>query len=199
MAAHGRCFAQLLDHWELSRPSVVAHDVGGAVALRTLLLEAELSGPDPLRRGQRRRVGTRTLQTLPGTRGCLPEASGLCARSTGRRPPTARHAHRVPARSSRCVPRTVAGASGQAAFYRQYSQIRQKDTLAYEHLLGDLSLPVRFLWGREDRILPPQYAEWLHARVPHAELHWIDGAGHLLQEDAPGQLLACLTTGFSSA
>lgn len=55
------------------------------------------------------------------------------------------------------------------------------------------------LWGREDRIFPPEYAEWLHERVPHAELHWIDDAGHLLQEDGPGQLLACLTSGFASA
>lgn len=39
LAAHSRNFAQLLDHWGLSRPSVVAHDIGGAVALRTLLLE----------------------------------------------------------------------------------------------------------------------------------------------------------------
>lgn len=34
---------------------------------------------------------------------------------------------------------------------------------------------------------PPQYAEWLHERAPQAELHWIEGAGHLLQEDAPGR------------
>ncbi|MFI0237772.1 alpha/beta fold hydrolase [Streptomyces sp. NPDC016845] len=39
----------------------------------------------------------------------------------------------------------------------------------------------RIVWGREDRILPPEYAEWLHARIPPAELHWIEGAGHLLQ------------------
>ncbi|MEU5138957.1 alpha/beta fold hydrolase [Streptomyces sp. NPDC021139] len=91
------------------------------------------------------------------------------------------------------------GEAGQAAFYRQYSQIRQADTVAYEHLLGGVSIPVRLVWGREDRILPPQYAEWLHERVPHAELHWIEDAGHLLQEDAPGQLLACLAPGFASA
>jgi pimeloyl-ACP methyl ester carboxylesterase len=53
--------------------------------------------------------------------------------------------------------------------------------------------------GREDRILPPECAEWLHERVPHAELHWMDEAGHLLQEDAPGRLLTCLTAGFAAA
>ncbi|MEU9193164.1 alpha/beta fold hydrolase [Streptomyces hundungensis] len=63
--------------------------------------------------------------------------------------------------------------------------MRQADTAAHEHLLGGVSIPVRILWGREDRIFPPEYAEWLHERVPHAELHWIDDAGHLLQEDGP--------------
>ncbi|WP_461144830.1 alpha/beta fold hydrolase [Salinifilum aidingensis] len=52
------------------------------------------------------------------------------------------------------------------------------------------------MWGSEDRILPPRYARWLHDRIPHAELHWIDGAGHVLQEDAPAQLLAHLTSTF---
>ncbi|WP_424894072.1 alpha/beta fold hydrolase [Streptomyces sp. SAI-195] len=63
-------------------------------------------------------------------------------------------------------------------------------------MLDGISVPVRIIWGREDRILPPEYAEWLRDRVPHAELHWIEGAGHLLQEDAPGRLSALLTSGF---
>ncbi|MFD3779332.1 alpha/beta fold hydrolase, partial [Streptomyces sp. NPDC058612] len=39
LAAHARNFARLLEHWQLSRPSVIAHDIGGAVALRALLME----------------------------------------------------------------------------------------------------------------------------------------------------------------
>jgi pimeloyl-ACP methyl ester carboxylesterase len=85
------------------------------------------------------------------------------------------------------------GPAGQVAFYRQYRQIRQADTADYEHLLAGMSIPTRLVWGREDRILPPQYAEWLHDRLPHAQLSWVEGAGHLLQEDAPAQLLAHLT------
>lgn len=41
LAAHARNLARLLDHWELTCPSVIAHDIGGAVALRTLLLEGK--------------------------------------------------------------------------------------------------------------------------------------------------------------
>ncbi|MBK6033655.1 alpha/beta fold hydrolase, partial [Streptomyces sp. MBT59] len=39
LAAHTRVFTGLLDHWGLESPRVIAHDIGGAVALRALLLE----------------------------------------------------------------------------------------------------------------------------------------------------------------
>ena len=38
LAARGRVFTELLAHWGLERPLVVAHDFGGAVSLRALLL-----------------------------------------------------------------------------------------------------------------------------------------------------------------
>ncbi|MGH3658366.1 MAG: alpha/beta fold hydrolase, partial [Micromonosporaceae bacterium] len=38
LAAQGGVFRELLDHWGLAEPLVVAHDFGGAVALRTHLL-----------------------------------------------------------------------------------------------------------------------------------------------------------------
>ncbi|MFD6421450.1 alpha/beta fold hydrolase [Streptomyces sp. NPDC060198] len=197
LAAHARRFAALLDHWELSSPSVVAHDIGGAVALRTLLLERRnyrdltlfdaVSGGD-WERGLFRLFleHTEVFEQLPEyAHEALVAAHLRHATHVGFRPGVL-DAYLAPWR----------GAAGQAAFYRQYSQIRQADTAPYEDLLGSISLPVRLIWGREDRILPPEYARWLHERVPHAELHWIEGAGHLLQEDAAGQLAAHLTSGF---
>lgn len=88
------------------------------------------------------------------------------------------------------------GDAGQAAFNRQYSQLKPEHTAEYEKLLGEITIPARLIWGTEDRILPPHYARWLHDRIPHAELHWIEGAGHVLQEDAPAQLLAYLMSAF---
>jgi pimeloyl-ACP methyl ester carboxylesterase len=197
LAAHARNFARLLDHWELSSPSVVAHDIGGAVALRTLLLEGRsyrdlilfdaVSGGE-WERGLFRLIleHTEVFQQLPDYAHEALVASHLRhATHVGLRPGVL-DAYLAPWR----------GTAGQAAFYRQYRQIRQNDTFAYEHLLGELSLPIRLIWGREDRILPPEYGEWLHERIPHAELHWIEGAGHLLQEDAPGRLMAHLTAEF---
>ncbi|MFE7441185.1 alpha/beta fold hydrolase [Streptomyces chartreusis] len=199
LAAHARNLARLLDHWELSRPSVVAHDIGGAVALRTLLLEErsyqDLTLFDAVSGGEWERglfqlilEHSDVLQQLPDyAHEALVASHMRHATNIGFRPEVL-DAFLMPWR----------GAAGQAAFYRQYRQIRQADTADYEHLLSSMSLPVRLIWGREDRILPSQYATWLHERIPHAELHWVEGAGHLLQEDAPGQLSSFLTAGFPS-
>jgi pimeloyl-ACP methyl ester carboxylesterase len=39
LAAQARVLTRLLEHWQLVRPSLVAHDIGGAITLRALLLE----------------------------------------------------------------------------------------------------------------------------------------------------------------
>lgn len=193
LAAQAQNFTRLLDHWGLSSPSVVAHDIGGAIALRALLIEGaayrDLTLFDAVSGGEWERGLFRLILNHPDVFDQLPSyahealvASHLRnATEVGFRP-GALEAFLDPWR----------GPEGQAAFYRQYSQIHQADTVEYEPLLGELSLPVHIIWGRQDRILPPEYAEWLHERVPHARLSWIEGAGHLLQEDAPAQLVGHL-------
>ncbi|MGW0664707.1 alpha/beta fold hydrolase [Streptodolium elevatio] len=197
LAAHARNFAGLLDHWSLSRPSVVAHDIGGAVALRTLLLEGreyrDLTLFDAVSGGEWERGLFRLILEHADVFRELPDYAHEALVAAHMRHAT--HAGFRPGVLEAFLAPWL-GADGQAAFYRQYRQIRQADTAAYEDLLGEISIPVRIIWGREDRILPPNYAEWLRERIPHAELHWIEGAGHLLQEDAAAQLSAHLTAGF---
>ena len=194
LAAQARNFTGLLEHWELARPSVVAHDIGGAIALRALLLEdasyGDLTLFDAVSGGDWERGLFRLILEHADVFAQLPDYAHEAlveshlqhATHLGLRPEVL-DAFLAPWR----------GAAGQAAFYRQYSQLRQSDTAEYEHLLGKISIPMRLIWGREDQILPPEYAEWLHERVPTAELSLVEGAGHLLQEDAPARLLAQLT------
>lgn len=58
---------------------------------------------------------------------------------------------------------------------------------------SELAIPVLICWGTDDGWLPPYKAEELAAAIPAAQLRWLSGAGHLVQEDAPAQLLAFLT------
>ncbi len=43
-----------------------------------------------------------------------------------------------------------------------------------------LRVPTQILWGRSDKLIIPAYADRWKELVPHAELTWIEEAGHLL-------------------
>jgi pimeloyl-ACP methyl ester carboxylesterase len=199
LAAQARNFAGLLDHWGLSHPTVVAHDIGGAVALRALLLEEaeyrDLILFDAVSGGDWERGLFRLLLRHADVFGQLPDYAHEALVASHMRQAT--HVGLRPEVLDACLA-PWRGPAGKAAFLRQYTQLRQSDTAPYEHLLGGLSLPMRIIWGREDRILPREYAERLHEKVPHAPLYWVDDAGHLLQEDAPARLLGHLTSELSA-
>ncbi|ALE73514.1 alpha/beta hydrolase [Pseudonocardia sp. EC080610-09] len=193
LAAQARRFAGLLDHWGLTAPSVVANDIGGAVVLRAHLLESaryrDLTVFDAVSGGRWERGLFQLMREHPEVFAALPGyahealvAAHLRNASHRGLHPDVLEAHLAPWR----------GPEGQAAFYRQYRQLAEADTRPYEHLLDTITVPVRLLWGRHDRILPPEYGVWLHERIPHSTLHWFDDAGHLLQEDRPAELTAHL-------
>ena len=190
LAAQARNFTQLLDRWKLKRPSVVACDIGGAIVLRALLLEraeyADLTLFDAVTGGTWEhglfgliREHHDVFERLPGyAHEALVTAHLRNGTHRGYRPGVL-ETYLAP----------WLGADGQAAFYRQYRQLSQSDTADYEHLLGTIDIPVTLLWGRDDQILPAPHGEWIAERVRNRGLTWIDGAGHLLPEDAPAQLL----------
>ncbi|PYF96258.1 Pimeloyl-ACP methyl ester carboxylesterase [Georgenia satyanarayanai] len=77
-------------------------------------------------------------------------------------------------------------ATGRASFFEH--QVRHYDSRYTEELtgrLGDLAVPVRILWGEEDRWQPLHYAHRLATDIPGAELRVVPGAGHFVMEDAP--------------
>lgn len=84
-------------------------------------------------------------------------------------------------------------AAGQPAFYRQTSQNDQRFTDEIQHRYGEIELPVLICWGAEDTWIPVARGHELASLVPGCELRLIEGAGHLVQEDAPAELTAALT------
>ncbi|WP_328706956.1 alpha/beta fold hydrolase [Clavibacter zhangzhiyongii] len=49
--------------------------------------------------------------------------------------------------------------------------------------LRDLELPALFVWGPRDPIFSDVYLSDLLERLPHADVHRVEGAGHLVAED----------------
>lgn len=196
LAAQARRLARLVEHWGLEEPSVVANDIGGAIVLRAHLIESvryrDLTLFDAVSGGNWERGLFRLVREHPEV---FDELPGYAHEAL-----VTAHLHHATHLGLRpeVLERFLAplrGTAGQAAYYRQYRQLSEADTRPYEPLLADIDIPVRLLWGRQDRILPPEYGTWLHERIPHSTLQWIDDAGHLLQEDAPAQLTAHLLAG----
>ncbi|NMO89783.1 alpha/beta fold hydrolase [Actinomycetospora sp. TBRC 11914] len=191
LGVQNELFAALLDHWGLRRPDVVAHDFGGATALRTHLLD----GRD-----------YRTL-TLIDPVALSPTGSELVRAARGHAdayaalPP---YVHEAVLRAyvDSGVHRTLdetemrryldpwTGEVGQAAFYRQIAQMHDRYTDDIADRLGDVRCPTTILWGARDGWIPVARGHDLAARIPGADLRVVDDAGHLLQEDSPETVVA---------
>ena len=46
-------------------------------------------------------------------------------------------------------------------------------------------MPTLLLWGPRDPVFADRYLRDLQRRLPHAQTHRFEGAGHLVIEDAP--------------
>lgn len=51
--------------------------------------------------------------------------------------------------------------------------------------LHRIEVPVKIVWGAQDKILPVAFAHEFKRLIPHAELHIVEGAGHLPQAEKP--------------
>lgn len=186
LGVQSAAFTALVEHWGLEQPHVVAHDYGGAVALRTHLLDG---------------VAYASL--------CLVDVVALRPWGSPFFTLVREHADvfaQLPAAVHRgAVEAYVAGAShrglrpdeltmlvdpwsddeGRAAFYRQIAQADERFTDDIEPLLHRVAAPTHIVWGEEDTWIPVDRAARLHEAVAGSTLTLVPGAGHLVQLDQP--------------
>jgi pimeloyl-ACP methyl ester carboxylesterase len=55
--------------------------------------------------------------------------------------------------------------------------------------LHRIDVPVKIIWGKEDRILPVAFMEEYKRLMPKAQTHVVEGAGHLPQAEKPEQFV----------
>ncbi|GAA0522288.1 alpha/beta hydrolase [Saccharopolyspora thermophila] len=80
---------------------------------------------------------------------------------------------------------------GRVSFFEH--QVRHYDSTPTERvapLLPTLTMPTRIVWGAEDRWQPLHYAQRLVRDIPGAQLTVVPAAGHFLMEDAPASVVA---------
>lgn len=49
-------------------------------------------------------------------------------------------------------------------------------------------VPVKMIWGMQDWVFTGQVLDEMHKRIPHAQVHRIDRAGHYVLEEAPQEV-----------
>lgn len=193
LAVQGRLLAALVRHWGVDAPHLVAHDFGGATALRGWILH-----------GLRYRA-----LTLVDPVALSPWGSPFVAHVRRHEAafaglPDPFH-HALLARYVRgAVHREISdgdldaylspwtGDVGKAAFYAQIAQMDLRHTAEIEPRLAEVDCPTTIVWGEEDAWLPRDQGRRLAQILPNARLVAAPGAGHLVQEDAPEVILAAI-------
>ncbi len=190
----GELLADLVTEWGLDRPHVIAHDVGGAVALRAHLLHdvpfASLALVDVVALAPWGSDFFRLVRDHAGVFAAVPDQmhEGLIRAYIGG---ASRRGLRPDEADMLAEP--WLSSEGKAAFYRQIAQADQRHTDEIEPLYPRIELPVMILWGEDDTWIPLDRARRLAEIVPGARLRTIPDAGHLIQLDAPSEVAVELT------
>lgn len=191
LATQGELFAHLLGEWDLARPHVVAHDIGGAVALRARLLHgasyASLCLTDVVALSPWGSEFFTLVKEHSDVFQRLPPAVHRGAAEAYVRGASHRG---LDEQDLAVLVDPWTGDEGQAAFYRQIAQADEADTDEVEPSYGTLTEPVHVVWGAEDTWIPVDRAHRLASLIPGASLSVVPGAGHLIQLDAPEALTA---------
>jgi pimeloyl-ACP methyl ester carboxylesterase len=197
LGIQNRVLAALLEHWGLRRPHVVAHDFGGATALRAHLLDGceyeKLLLIDPV---AMRPWGSPFVQHVRAHEAAFAGVPDDIQRAilTAYIQGAAFHALRPEALEAYAAP--WLGLTGKPAFYRQIAQMDERYTDEVESRYGAMRCPVRLLWGAEDQWIPVERGRELARRIPGCALTEVPECGHLVQEDAPEVVVAAALTFF---
>jgi pimeloyl-ACP methyl ester carboxylesterase len=186
ITGQGRVLAELLERWSLEAPGLVGHDIGAATVLRAHLVEGRAAGrialvdavavhPWNTSTTMHIRAHLDAYRTMPMH--IYEEVIKAHLRTAVHRPldDEALAAYLAPWQ----------GEHGQAAYFRKIAQWTDEDVGALEPLLRAIRVPVRILWGEDDRWLDRSVAERLRALIRDADLRLIPHAGHFSPEDAP--------------
>ncbi|MBD3257301.1 alpha/beta fold hydrolase [candidate division GN15 bacterium] len=193
LAVQNQVLAELLDHWGLDEPMIVGHDFGGTTVLRTHLIGKRSFermvlvdpvavapwGSDFFRHVNQHEA---VFQDLPPY---IHEAV-VTAYVRG-----AMHQPMPPDTLAGIVAPWL-GPEGQRGFYRQIAQADQRFTDEVEPKYGSIDCPVLIVWGEEDQWIPIDRGRKLHAAMAESRFVSIPDAGHLVQEDAPAELVSQL-------
>ncbi|QMW68066.1 alpha/beta hydrolase [Mumia sp. ZJ1417] len=199
LGVQGEAFVALLAHWGVERPHMVAHDYGGAVALRAHLLHgvpyASLCLVDVV---ALRPWGSAFFRLVKEHADVFTQLPPQIHRGAVEAYVETASYRGLSGEALAMLVDPWLGDEGQAAFYRQIAQADERYTADFEGLLGTVTTPTHVVWGTDDTWIPVDRAHRLHAAIPGSTLTTVPGAGHLIPLDAPVVLATALQRWLSA-
>ncbi|MDI9894303.1 alpha/beta hydrolase [Rhodococcus sp. IEGM 1381] len=193
-------FAMLLDHWRLERPFVIAHDIGGAVALGTHLMRGRdysslylwnVVTLDPWGSPFFRLVANHSdvFAALPA-----PLHTALVSEYI------AGAAHqRLDRDTVAMLAEPWVSDEGQPAFYRQIAQLHPEHTRPIVDALPRVRCATSIGWGQQDPWIPVEQAYRLKQLLPgQSNVITLPGVGHLSPLEAPSLVQQALDAWLAS-
>ena len=187
----GKIFKEMLTHWGISHPLVIAHDFGGATTLRAHLLhDCDFSGYILINVVAMRPWGSDFFAHVGRH---IDAFSGLPS-----------HIHKaivqayikgalvndIDDRDMENLVKPWLSEDGTASFYAQFAQADEKYTAEIESDYGKIRCPVNIIWGEDDPWIPLDRGKALSQLIPQASFETIQGVGHLPQLEVPDQVAA---------
>ncbi|GAA4295355.1 alpha/beta hydrolase [Streptomyces venetus] len=187
-------FSRLLACWGLDRPYVVAHDIGGAVALGAHLLHEreyarlflwDVVTLDPWGSPFFRLVADHAdvFSQLPAPLHTVLVKEYIAGAAR----------HRLTSDWVDALSQPWLGASGQPAFYRQIAAQRSEHTRPLVERLRQVRCPVTIGWGELDPWIPVGQAAQLQDLLPgDPPVITLSGIGHLAPVETPSRVSRAL-------
>lgn len=193
LAVQNKTLVALFAEWALDRPDVLAHDFGGATALRAYYLNGlryrSLTIFDAVALAP---WGSALVQHVRNHEAAFSGMPDYMHRAILRAYlQTAAH-NPLSEQALDIYSAPWLGPVGQPAFYRQIAQMDQKYTDEVEGRYGRMECPVTVLWGRNDEWIPFEKGVALAASISDAECIPVSDSGHLVQEDRPETIVAAV-------
>lgn len=193
LAVQNKVLGLLIHEWGLQRPHILAHDFGGATALRGYFIDglryASLTIFNAVALAPWGSPFVQHVRQYEVAFAGMPDYMHEALLAAYLR--TAAHTQ-LSDEAMRIYLHPWTGPVGQAAFYRQVAQMDQKYTDEVEGLYRKLDCPVTVLWGEQDNWIPIEKASKLAELISDKPYVGVRSAGHLVQEDSPEAIVAAV-------
>ncbi len=180
VAAYSDVILRLLDARQFDRAVVVGHSMGGAISQMLALSHPDrVAGLGLIGTGARLRVLPAILNGIISADEFDKTVQFIIENSyaPGFDPAMREHAEKE---MRACPPEVTHG---------DYVACNSFDVTAR---IGEVHAPALVICGREDKMTPVKYSEFLVSHLPHAQLVLVDNAGHFVMLEKPAEVSGAL-------